>query len=140
MPSSKDSNRREFLQTLITGAAGISLSYQAFGRPQSAAITANRLTDNVAVITRTGRFAHGQWWPSGTMCRSDEGPFGSVQRTARSGAFQHGLASGQHRFERDASQGRRKNNRARKYKVVARRGFLLSMGEPRIQAEAGAVV
>src|SRR3977135_3521867 len=49
MPSSKDSNRREFLQTLITGAAGISLSYQAFGRPQSAAITANKLTDNVAV-------------------------------------------------------------------------------------------
>ena len=54
MPSSKDSNRREFLQTLITGAAGISLSYQAFGRPQSAAITANKLTDNVAVITGTG--------------------------------------------------------------------------------------
>src|SRR6266404_9600886 len=54
MPSSKDSNRREFLQTLITGAAGISLSYQAFGRPQSAAVTANRLSDNVAVITGTG--------------------------------------------------------------------------------------
>ena len=54
MPSSKDSNRREFLKTLITGAAGISLSYQAFGRPQSAAITANKLTGNVAVITGAG--------------------------------------------------------------------------------------
>ena len=44
-------DRRHFLATLITGGAGLTLSYQALARPRAAtALTATKITDNFAHI------------------------------------------------------------------------------------------
>jgi glyoxylase-like metal-dependent hydrolase (beta-lactamase superfamily II) len=46
------SNRRDFLKTVICGAAGISFSYRAFG--QAGGIEVTKLTDVIAVLTGDG--------------------------------------------------------------------------------------
>lgn len=48
------STRRDFLKTVIKGSVLLSLPYQAFGRQHSAPIAANKLTDNVTLITGAG--------------------------------------------------------------------------------------
>jgi len=48
-------DRRHFLATLIKGGAGLTLSYQALGRPRSGtALTATKITDNFTQITGGG--------------------------------------------------------------------------------------
>lgn len=54
MPKSY-SNRRDFLQALVAGSAGLSLTYSAFGQAAAAApIKAAKLTDDLAVLTGDG--------------------------------------------------------------------------------------
>src|SRR6185369_8353673 len=48
------SNRREFLSALIGGAAGLSLTYRAFGQNPPPAIKATKLSDNLALVTGDG--------------------------------------------------------------------------------------
>src|SRR6267143_2684775 len=48
-------DRRHFLTTLITGGAGLTLSYQVLGRPWSGtALTTTKVTDNFTQITGAG--------------------------------------------------------------------------------------
>lgn len=54
MPKSY-SNRRDFLQALVAGSAGLSFTYSAFGQAAAAApIKAAKLTDDLAVLTGDG--------------------------------------------------------------------------------------
>jgi cyclase len=48
------SNRREFLTALAGGAAGLSLTYRAFGQNAPAPIKATKLSDNLAVMMGDG--------------------------------------------------------------------------------------
>jgi cyclase len=48
------SNRREFLQALIGGAAGLSLSYTAFGQGPPQPITATKLSSTLALLMGDG--------------------------------------------------------------------------------------
>jgi len=48
------SHRRDFLKTLLGGAAGLSLSTTVFGQGGTKAITATKITDNFALISGAG--------------------------------------------------------------------------------------
>jgi cyclase len=48
-------NRREFLKTVLGGAAAISLSSQGFARQSSSAIQASKIEDNLVLISGAGR-------------------------------------------------------------------------------------
>src|SRR5207302_8224738 len=48
-------DRRHFLTALIKGGAGLTLSYQALGRPRSGTpLTATKITDNFTQVTGAG--------------------------------------------------------------------------------------
>lgn len=50
-----EANRREFLQTLFVGAAGMSLTWPAYGQPRPPApIMATKLTDRIAIFAGAG--------------------------------------------------------------------------------------
>src|SRR5204862_7481756 len=48
------SNRRDFLEMLVGGAAGLSLSKITRGQQHSSSITANRISDNLVEVTGAG--------------------------------------------------------------------------------------
>src|SRR5437762_7913114 len=48
------SHRRDFLKTLLGGAAGLSLSTTVFGQSGATPITATKITDNFALISGAG--------------------------------------------------------------------------------------
>src|SRR5262245_35433988 len=48
------SHRRDFLKTLLGGAAGLSLSTNLRGQSRTTSITATKITDNFAVISGAG--------------------------------------------------------------------------------------
>ena len=48
------SHRRDFLKTLLGGAAGLSLSTTVFGQGSATPITATKITDNFALISGAG--------------------------------------------------------------------------------------
>jgi glyoxylase-like metal-dependent hydrolase (beta-lactamase superfamily II) len=54
MPFMLTTSRREFLHTLLTGAAGLTITWPAYGQGAAPPITATKLTDRLAVLAGAG--------------------------------------------------------------------------------------